>query len=78
MSKSETRNQQRNKVVYVGITNNPGRRAEHLSNKISPKLKHLKCFYLDEKAKWVQPGYKTYMNNHKDVTTLQTQNEHGK
>ena len=69
-----------NKVVYVGITNNPGRReAEHRQNKNFDKMKIVgNVSTLDGASQWETNRIQTYMNNHKGQTPLYNQNEHGK
>ena len=69
-----------NKVVYVGLTNNPGRReAEHRQNKNFDKMKIVgNVSTLDGASQWETNRIQTYMNNHKGQTPLYNQNEHGK
>mgnify|MGYP000027324510 FL=1 len=69
-----------NKVVYVGITNNPGRReAEHRQNKNFDKMKIVgNVSTLAGASQWETNRIQTYMNNHKGQTPLYNQNEHGK
>ena len=69
-----------NKVVYVGITNNPERReAEHRQNKNFDKMKIVgNVSTLDGGSQWETNRIQTYMNNHKGQTPLYNQNEHGK
>ena len=60
-----------NKVVYVGITNNPGRReAEHRQNKNFDKMKIVgNVSTLDGASQW---------ETNRIQTPLYNQNEHGK
>ena len=64
-----------NKVVYVGITNNPERReAEHRQNKNFDKMKIVgNVSTLDGASQWETNRIQTYMNNHKGQTPLYNQ-----
>lgn len=63
-----------NRVVYVGITNNPERREMDFD-----KMRIIgKASTLDGASQWETNRIQTYMDNHKGQTPLYNQNEHGK
>ena len=69
-----------NKVVYVGITNNPERRqAEHQQDKDFDKMRLIGRASTPKGAsEWETRRIQTYMNNHNGNTPKYNQNEHGK
>lgn len=69
-----------NKVVYVGITNNPERREqEHHQNKDFDKMNIVgKVSTFKGASQWETDRIQTYMANHNGHTPLYNQNEHGK
>ena len=69
-----------NKVVYVGITNNPERReAEHRKDKDFTNMRIVGGpSTFSGACQWEADRIKTYMQNHGGDTPLYNQNEHGK
>ena len=69
-----------NRVVYVGITNNPERREmEHHQDKDFDRMKIIgKASTLDGASQWETNRIQTYMKSHNGNTPLYNQNEHGK
>ncbi len=69
-----------NRVVYIGITNDPERRAaEHHQDKDFDKMKIVgNASTPDGASRWETDRIQTYMANHKGQTPLYNQNEHGK
>lgn len=68
------------KIVYVGITNDPGRREmEHRKDKNFDKMRIVGNASTHEGASmWESNRIQTYMKNHNGNTPLYNQNEHGK
>lgn len=71
---------QGNKVVYVGITNNPERReAEHRQDKDFTTMRIVgRPSTLSGASQWETDRIQTYMRNHGGDTPLYNQNEYGK
>ncbi len=71
---------QGNKVVYVGITNDPARREmEHRQDKDFDRMRIIgRPSTLDGASQWETDRIQTYMRNHGGETPLYNQNEHGK
>lgn len=71
---------QGNKVVYVGITNDPARRGmEHRQDKDFDRMRIIgRPSTLDGASQWETDRIQTYMRNHGGETPLYNQNEHGK
>lgn len=71
---------QGNKVVYVGITNDPARREmEHRQDKDFDRMRIIgRPSTLDSASQWETDRIQTYMRNHGGETPLYNQNEHGK
>lgn len=69
-----------NKVVYVGITNDPERReAEHRNDKDFDKMRIVGNASTQQGASnWETERIQTYMKNHNGKTPQYNQNEHGK
>ena len=69
-----------NKIVYIGITNDPERReTEHRKDKDFDKMRIIgNVSTLDGASKWETDRIQTYMNNHNGNTPRYNQNEHGK
>ena len=71
---------QGNKVVYVGITNDPARREmEHRQDKDFDRMRIIgRPSTLDGASQLETDRIQTYMRNHGGETPLYNQNEHGK
>lgn len=71
---------QGNKVVYVGITNDPVRREmEHRQDKDFDRMRIIgRPSTLDGASLWETDRIQTYMRNHGGDTPLYNQNSHGK
>lgn len=71
---------QGNKVVYVGITNDPTRREmEHRQDKNFDKMRIVgSASTLDGASQWETNRIQTYMKNHNGDTPLYNQNTSGK
>lgn len=71
---------QGNKVVYVGITNDPARREmEHRQDKNFDKMRIVGgVSTLDGASQWETNRIQTYMKNHNGDTPLYNQNKSGK
>ena len=71
---------QGNKVVYVGITNDPARREmEHRQDKNFDKMRIVgSASTLDSASQWETNRIQTYMKNHNGETPLYNQNTSGK
>lgn len=71
---------QGNKVVYVGITNDPARREmEHRQDKDFDKMRIVgSASTLDGALQWETNRIQTYMKNHNGDTPLYNQNTSGK
>lgn len=69
-----------NKVVYVGITNDPVRReAEHRKEMDFDKMRIIGAkSQRDSAEKWETERIQTYMKNHKGETPKYNQNTSGK
>ena len=69
-----------NRVVYVGITNDPERREkEHHQDKDFDRLRIIgNVSTRNGASQWETNRIQTYMNNHKGNTPIYNQNEHGK
>lgn len=83
MSKRDTYKyelKQGNKVVYVGITNDPARREmEHRQDKNFDKMRIVgSASTLDGASQWETNRIQTYMKNHNGDTPLYNQNTSGK
>lgn len=69
-----------NRVVYVGITNDPERRGkEHHQDKDFDRMRIVgNVSTRNGASQWETNRIQTYMNNHKGNTPIYNQNEHGK
>lgn len=69
-----------NRVVYVGITNDPIRReAEHRQDKDFTTMRIVgRPSTLDGASQWETNRIETYMRNHNGDTPLYNKNSHGK
>ena len=69
-----------NKVVYVGITNNPDRReAEHRKDKDFTNMRIVgRPSTPNGASQWEADRIQTYMRHHGGDTPIYNQNEHGK
>lgn len=69
-----------NRVVYVGITNDPSRReAEHRQDKDFTTMRIVgHPSTLDGASQWETNRIETYMRNHNGDTPLYNKNSHGK
>lgn len=69
-----------NRVVYVGITNDPSRReAEHRQDKDFTTMRIVgRPSTLDGASQWETNRIETYMRNHNGDTPLYNKNSHGK
>ena len=69
-----------NKVVYVGITNDPNRREqEHHQDKVFDKMRLVGHASTESGAsQWETARIQTYMKNHNGKTPEYNKNDHGK
>jgi len=69
-----------NRVVYVGITNDPTRReAEHHQDKDFTTMRIVgRPSTLDGASQWETDRIQTYMRNHNGATPIYNKNGHGK
>lgn len=69
-----------NRVVYVGITNDPARReAEHRQDKNFDRMRIVgRPSTLYGAYEWEAKRIQTYMRNHDGHTPIYNQNSHGK